>query len=131
MATSSQQERIDYLSKAFPRIGKAYRLKEQFKEIWLAGTFSEGIAMLHAWMELAAASQLEPLQVFALTLHNHWSGIREYLRHRLTNAYAVCVNRKIQQIRRIAGGYANIGNYISMIYFHLGSLKLGLPTVNG
>ncbi|MFN6378730.1 MAG: transposase, partial [Flavobacteriales bacterium] len=36
------------------------------------------------------------------------------------------VNLKIQEIKRLAKGYRNMQNFITMIYFHLG--KLQLPT---
>ena len=129
--SKDQQDRIHYLSKIYPRIGKAHQLKEQFKEIWTAGTFKEGIENMETWMELARQSALEPIAQFVKTIQSHWTGIREYFRHWTTNAYAERVNLKIQEIKRTARGYANIHNYMAMIYFHLAKLNLGLPTKNG
>lgn len=127
---SNQQDRVHYLSKAFPRIGKAYQLKEQFKEIWNASSFTEGIKTLEAWITLARESMLKPFLEFVKTLENHWYGIREYFQHRVTNGFVENVNLKIQQIKRIARGYANSTNFVNMIYFHLGGLKLSIPTLN-
>jgi len=126
----TNQERVHYLSRAFPRIGKAHQLKEQFKEVWSANNFSEGIKSLEAWLSIAKESGLKPILQFAETVKNHWAGIREYFRHWATNAFAERVNLKIQEIKRTARGYANIRNYMVMIYFHLGGLNLGLPTKN-
>jgi len=128
---SDQQDSVHYLSKAFPRIGKAYQLKEQFKEIWNASSFTEGIKTFEAWIVLARESMLNPFLEFIKTLENHWYGIREYFQHRVTNGFAENVNLKIQQIKRIARGYANSANFVNMIYFHLGGLKLSIPNLNG
>ena len=123
---ANEQDRIHYLSRAFPRIGKAHQLKEQFKEVWEAQTFKEGIENLQAWLTLAQDSALEPIKDFAQTVKNHWTGITKYFRFWTTNGLAERVNLKIQEIKRIARGYANINNYKTMIYFHLGKLDLNI-----
>ena len=57
-------------------------------------------------------------------LRRHWYGIKTFFKRLATNAYAERVNLKIQEIKRIAKGYRNTQNFILMIYFHLGKLKL-------
>ena len=57
-------------------------------------------------------------------LRNHWYGIKGYFERLATNAYAERINLKIQEIKRVAKGYRNVNNFITMIYFHLGGLKL-------
>jgi transposase len=124
-------ERVHYLERTYPRIGKAYRLKEQFKEIWNNVNIESTIEDLEEWIILAWASQLTPLQKFVNTICDHWYGIESYFRNIQTNAYAERVNLKIQEIKRIAKGYRNMTNFKSIIYFHLGGLDLNLPTKNG
>lgn len=78
---------------------------------------------LKEWMKIAATSKLVPIQQFLNTLRSHWSGITNYFKKQFTNAYAEQINSTIQLIKRVARGYRNIDNYITMIYFKLGGLK--------
>lgn len=126
--TSKQSDQIHYLSITFPNLGKAYLLKEQFKEIYNNTEPADALAALTEWIKMAEASQLAPIQSFVNTLKAHWSGIVSYFHTRLTSAFAERVNLKIQEIKRTAKGYRNLNNYIAMIYFHCGGLNL--PTHN-
>ena len=126
--TQKQSDQIHYLSITFPNLGKAYQLKEQFKEIYNNAEPADALAALKEWIRLAEVSKLAPLQTFINTLKAHWSGIVTYFHTRLTSAFAERTNLKIQEIKRIAKGYRNLNNYIAMIYFHCGGLSL--PTHN-
>jgi transposase len=126
--TQKQADQVHYLSITFPNLGKAYQLKEQFKEIYNNAEPTDALATLKEWIRLAEQSKLAPLQAFVNTLKAHWSGIVTYFQTRLTSAFAERVNLKIQEIKRTAKGYRNLNNYIAMIYFHCGGLNL--PTHN-
>lgn len=125
--SEKMQLTIKSLQKSCPRIGKAYRLKEQFKEIFQEVDKSSALNLLTAWITLALKSKIEPVVNFANTVLNHWKGIVTYFDKRLSNAFAEQVNLQIQQIKRIARGYRNIDNFYTMIYFKLGGLDLNLP----
>ncbi|MEL7428234.1 MAG: ISL3 family transposase, partial [Bacteroidota bacterium] len=109
-----------YLQQLCPRIGQAYRLKEQFREIWNGTTAQQAISQLIAWMKLAQQSLISPIQSFVKTLQNHWYGITTYFQTRQTNAYAERVNLTIQEIKRTARGFRNMDNFFCLIYFRLG-----------
>lgn len=118
------QRIVDYLSHLYPTIGRAYQLKEQFKEVWEQPTARKGIRVLKAWMKMAIQSKLKPITEFVKTLQTHWSGIITYFNSRLNNGYAERLNLVIQEIKRRGRGYRNIHNFIRMIYFHCGKLCL-------
>lgn len=122
--TQKEADKIHYLSITFPNLGKAYQLKEQFKEIYNNAGVADALSALKEWIRLAEKSKLAPLQTFVNTLKAHWSGIVTYFHTRLTSAFAERVNLKIQEIKRTARGYRNLKNYIAMIYFHCGGLNL-------
>jgi len=126
--SNEKLERIHYLEKTYPRIGKAYRLKEQFKEIWNNSIKQTALEDLGEWLVLAWNSGLNPLKKFVNTIYNHWFGIESYFNNIQTNAFAERVNLKIQEIKRVAKGYRNMENFKAIIYFHLGGLDLKLPT---
>jgi transposase len=118
-----QRSRIEYLSEAYPNIGKAYRLKELLKTVLDQAYHSKLLKPLNDWMREAWKSEIEPIQEFVNMLKRHWYGIKTFFKKVATNAFAERVNLKIQEIKRIAKGYSNPHNFIMMIYFHLGGLN--------
>lgn len=121
--TSKQKEQIHYLERCFPTLGKAYRLKEQFKEIYNNADAIQAISAMKTWIREATKSGIQPIRRFVNTLKAHWSGILEFFHKRITTAFAERTNLKIQEIKRVARGYRNIDNYITMIMFHCGDLS--------
>ena len=54
----------------------------------------------------------------------HWSGIINYIKHRITNSLAENINGRIQKIKTIARGFRAFENYRTSILFYLGKLNL-------
>jgi transposase len=125
--TKKQKESIQYLEEAYPNLGQAYRLKELFKDVMDGAYKNSRLKPLNDWIKLAWNSGIHQMQKFVNFLHNHWYGIKTYFKKLATNALAESVNLKIQEIKRIAKGYRNIRNFITVIYFHLGGLDLFKP----
>lgn len=123
-----QSEKIIYLAEIFPNIGKAYRLKESFKEIFNNAAPHQAADTLSEWLEDAERTNLPEIINFCQSVRKHWNGIISFFNLRLTSAIAERINLKIQEIKRSAKGYRNMKNFIAMIYFHLG--KLPIPTHN-
>ena len=123
-----QRQKINDLAESYPRLGKAYRLKEQFKEVLNDAFYSSKISPLKKWMKMAWESEIVQIQNLVNTIAKHWYGIETYFHYCISNGFSERVNLKIQEIKRIAKGYANTNNFILMIYFHLGKLDLKLPT---
>lgn len=126
-----KKQTIAFLQSLCPRIGLAYRLKEQFREIWNETITKDAIMQLDAWIEVAWNTQIDHLQKFVNTLKKHWYGILTYFKSRQTNAFAERANLTIQEIKRAAKGYRNMENFFNIVYLHLGKLNLNLPTING
>jgi transposase len=119
-----QQQQVDALSLAYPTIGAAYRLKELFREVFNNASKRSPLAPLNSWIKEAWETGLAPIKDFVSMLHRHWYGVKNYFMRQVTNAYAERVNLKIQEIKRVAKGYRNPMNYMTMIYFHLGGLNI-------
>ena len=118
-----QKAKIYYLSYCFPKLGEAYRLKELFKQIFNNANESNALQDFNEWMIIASESKIVPIQQFLNTIRTHWSGIINFFKRQYTNAFAEQLNSTIQLIKRIARGYRNMDNYITMIYFRLGGLN--------
>jgi len=119
-----QRLKVDTLSEAFPNIGTAYRLKEMFKEVMDDAYDSSDLSNIGLWLDEAYLSNIKPIQKFVFSLLTHWKGVETYFLYTLTNALAERINLKIQEIKRTAKGFRNVHNFMLMIYFHLGGLKL-------
>jgi len=119
-----QRQKVEALSESFPNIGRAYRLKEMFKEVMDEAYNSSDLSNIGLWLDEAYLSNIKPIQKFVISLLKHWKGVETYFLYTLTNALAERINLKIQEIKRTAKGFRNLHNFMLMIYFHLGGLKL-------
>lgn len=123
-----QKEEVEQLSNSYPTVGKVYRLKEQLKEVLNEAYDTSNLKGINNWLKLAIDSNIIEVIKFSNMLLDHWYGIKTYFQYCISNGYAERVNLKIQEIKRIAKGYTNMKNFKLMIYFHLGGLRLDLPT---
>ena len=106
------------------RVGRAWALKEAAMSLWAlkyAGVADRNFA---AWYRWARRSHLEPMKKVAAMLKRHWTNIRTYFSHRITNAGSESMNAKIQAVKRRACGFRNRERFRNAIYFHCGGLKL-------
>lgn len=118
------REKIEELSETFPNLGKAYRLKEQFKLALDLALISQKMKPINDWIKAARESGIEEIMKLTNTYHNHWYGIKKYIKHKQTNAYVESINLGIQNIKRIARGYSNMDNFKTMIYLKFAKLDL-------
>ena len=90
----------------------------------------EAAAYLAYWCDQAEESKIFPMLKFGRTVKYHWSGIVNYIEHRLSNGILEGINSKIQLAKRRARGYANKKNFINMIYLIAGKLKFRFPPIS-
>lgn len=128
-AKLSERQRKDRndLLELLPTIGEAYRLKLLFDDFWDMRNEEDAQGFLAYWCDLAEESAIGPFIKFANTVKNHWSGIVNYLKQRISNGILEGTNSKIQLAKRRARGYRNPQNFINMIYFLCGKLKFNYP----
>lgn len=126
----SQKAQIQLLEASFPRLGKAYQLKEQLKTVMNEAYNSKSLDGIKNWIKIVEESGIPQMESLAKTFQRHWIGIKNYFITNRTNAFAERVNLKIQEIKRVARGFANRENFRAMIFFHLGGLELNLPNVH-
>ena len=122
--SETQKEIITALEGQYLQTGKAYQLKEQFREVMDNAVNDKKLKWLNGWMKQAWESGIEEMQEYVKLLSDHWYGIKTYFNKMANNGFAERVNLTIQEIKRIAYGYRNIENYKIMIYLRLGKLNL-------
>lgn len=78
-------------------------------------------ARWHAW---AARARLPAVFRVAKMVKSHLHNMLTYYAHGITNAVSEGVNSAIRTIKKRAGGYQNVENFETAIYFHCGGIDL-------
>ena len=125
--TDKQEESLTKLIELYPTLGKAYRLKVLFRDLWEMSSLTAANAFLKQWCADVESAKIPAFMDFAKTVKSHWSGIVHFVESRITNGILEGINNKVQLAKRRARGFRNLGNFINMIYFLCGKLKFDYP----
>jgi len=123
-------EALIKLTTLFPTLGKAYRLKELFNDVWEMETEEEATEFLVNWCKEVDVEGIGPFKKFAKTVKAHWTGIVNFCEKQISNGILEGVNSKVQLAKRRARGYRKTENLINMIYFLCGKLKFDYPLLS-
>jgi len=118
---------LEQLIILFPTLGKAYRLKVLFNDLWEMDSRESAAAFLNDWCREVEKEGIEPFKKFVKTLKAHWSGIVNFCETKINNGILEGFNNKIQLAKRRARGYRSTKNFINMIYFLCGKLDIDNP----
>jgi transposase len=113
-------QELDTLLLTYPSLGKAYGLKEGLVDILNAATSKAEGAWddFLEWLDLAKQSALEPFKKLADTFKAHLFGIKTFFEQgQITNGVLESLNAKVQLAKRRARGYANVYNFMDMVYY--------------
>lgn len=112
-----KQVDLEYLSRLFPTLGEAYKLRETLQLIWEERDPQIAVGKLETWCDYALNSKVHAFKKVVYSFKAHWSGIVTYFQNRLTNAILENTNLKIQSAKRRARGFRNPSYFKNMIYF--------------
>jgi len=124
--TANQRAKFDQINAANLLTAKAWRMRENFLELYECKTKSEAKAFFDRWYENVIHSNIAPMKQAAKTLKNHLEGIINQIGSSLSNARAEQGNNKIARLQRVAYGYRNINNLRTAILFFNGNLDLNI-----
>lgn len=125
--TEDQQEKMESVSKAYPKSGRAYRMVSAFDDFYLCETVEDAEIAFQKLSYWLTHSRLEPMKKVAKTLKNHKDKILLFFQFRYTNAICEGINSMIQASKRKARGFHTFEGYSAMIYLVAGKLKLAVP----
>jgi len=117
-------EQFEQLKTLNLKTSRAWAIKETLRDLWEYVYRGSARKFFDRWFGWARRSQLTPIKKLAATLRDHLDGILTYCKHRVTNGVTEGVNSTIMTLKRLAGGYRNIENFKTAIYFHCGGLDL-------
>lgn len=123
--TAKQQQRHEQLMKDKTlKTVTAWRLKEEFKTFFEAETVQQATDFFNCWVEKVKKSENTRLVKVANTFEKHFQGLIDYIKHKVSNAMAECMNMAIQQVKSKARGFKSAKAFRIAILFHLGNLML-------
>jgi transposase len=105
-------------------VGRAWNRKELFRHFWSYKYEGSARKFFKKWYFSATHSRLKPVIDVAKMLKRHIGNILNYVKHKITNAFAEGINSKIQHIKATARGFRNFENYRTSILFYCGKLDL-------
>ena len=104
--TDQESFNLDGWTKNYPLLGEAYRLKEEFFNIYQAPSKLEAQILYEQWLKSIPAElrgHYEPI----ITAWSNWQPfILEYFNHPITNAYTESLNSLIRVMNRLGRGYS-------------------------
>ena len=107
----------------------SFRQTDTLRDLWACPSRLDAWTFHSRWHGWAARSMLTPVRKVAAMVKSHLHNILTYYSHRITNAVAEGLSSSIQTIKKRAGGYRNVENFKTAIYFHCGGLDL-YPTAS-
>ena len=121
---SSKAEQFEQLKKVAVKTGRAWAIKENFRELWSCKTLEEAEAFFKKWFWWATHSRLEPIRKAAYTIKKHWKGVANAIVHKITNACTEGLNSKMERVKRDAYGFRSKERFRIAALFHCGGLSM-------
>ena len=112
------------LEKHNRRIYRAWRLKDEFEQLWTFNAPWAALRFFKRWTTSALRSRLEPLRRFVPTAPRHQAGILAFVETRVTNAVAEGLNRIVKIVKNRASGFRHLQPFADMIYLTVGDLDI-------
>jgi transposase len=120
----SQADAFDILKSQKLKTGRAWAMKEMFRDFWKCETVQTAEEFFADWYGWAIRSRLKPMLKVARMIKEHLANILTYFRHHLSNAAIEGLNNLIQGLIKKAYGYRNRERFKRDILFHAGGLEL-------
>lgn len=125
---STGQQIIDQLRKRYPKLHRAWQLKERLRDLYRSVEVADAATHLKKWITSALRSNINAFIALARRIRRNADGITAAVHHGLSNSLTEGINAGIRLIQRQAYGYASLDNLITMIYLRHGGTPLKLPT---
>ena len=122
--TDKQQIVFDHIQAANYQVSKAWRVREDFKDIFGSQTITEAITLFIKWGASVLNTNIKEVIKVAKMFNKHIKGVCNALTQSFSNAMAERLNGKIQEIKTVARGYRTFKNFRSAILFFHGGLNL-------
>jgi len=122
--TDKQRLKFESIKDANYEVSRAWRIKENFRDIQFRQSAEEAFSIYMQWMKDAKKSKIPEIIEVVEMFNRHLKGIINAIETGSNNARAERLNGSIQELKTIGRGYCNPKNFINAIMFFHGNLKL-------
>jgi len=122
--TDKQRLKFDAIDHINYKTSRAWRIKENFRDIHFKQTPAEAFVLLSQWIKDAKKCGMGQIIKIADMFDSHLQGIINAMVYSKSNAMAERLNGKIQEIKLTARGYRTFEKFKSAILFFHGGLYL-------
>jgi transposase len=122
--TDKQWMKFKWINEMNYEVCFAWRVKENFKEVFKEPSWEEVVKLYSLWMQNAIKTGLKEITKVVDRFKNHLKGVLNGLASKKSNAIAERLNGKIQEIKLSGRGYRRFENLRSAILFFHGGLSL-------
>lgn len=122
--TDKQRIIFEHIQAANYQVSKAWRVREDFKDIFDSSTTENAFGLFIKWGASVLNTNIKELIKVAKMFNAHIKGVINALTSSFSNAMAERLNGKIQEIKTVGRGYRTFKNFRSAILFFHGGLNL-------
>lgn len=122
--TEQQRIRFEGIKEANYAVSKAWRIKENFRDIQFRQTDKEAFMIYNRWRNDALQANIPEITGVVEMFDRNMKGIINAIATGSTNARAERLNGAIQELKVRGRGYSNTQNLINAILFFHGNLNL-------
>lgn len=105
-------------------IGLAYEMKESLIQLYDYPDIESASEHVRQWLDWVSEEGQPRMKALGWTVSRHFHKILNWYHNRMSNGFMEGLNGMIQTTKRMARGYPNTQNFISMIYFRHGRLDI-------
>ncbi|ULN39627.1 ISL3 family transposase [Mycolicibacterium crocinum] len=127
--TDDKRALVSQIARTHRRIGRAWTLKEQARDLYRYDHEPGGARrLLKAWITAAARSRIPVFVSLSKRFRKYFDSILAAIELGISNALLEGINAKIRLINARGYGHHSAQTLTSMIYLCLGGLQVTLPT---
>jgi len=117
--TDEQYFRFESIQNANYEVSRAWRIKENFRDILTRQTPDSALTLFYMWKNNAKNADIKEITEVVEMFERHEIGIRNAMITGANNARAERLNGAIQELKTIGRGYRNTENFrIAILFFH-------------
>ena len=124
--TENQTEKLKLIANAYPDLYRAYQLKEALRLILHLKDAQFAEAELDRWIADASECGLRPMVKLADKISRHRANILNAIKFQANSAKSEATNTTIKALIKMARGFRNLDNMMSLIYLKCSDLVIPL-----
>ena len=125
--TENQRLRCPMIELNYPKLFRAYRLKEELRLILKETDPGRALTYLGQWFWRATHSRISAFRELGHKIRRHQKHILDTIRMHMSNARIESTNNKIKVVIRRSYGFRNLKNMFDLVFLCCSNLRIPLP----